>query len=238
MRLPFQIYDFIGILFPGVITLMIIRKEAPDILIWNVDSQYQTLAGLFVVAYIIGHLIQGINRMKFVMGTMQWIVQKLSRGMKKSAETGQGQQQAVFEGRHYNIEISSPLKKQIDLAVEEVYGIKPEFLTREELFNLIYTPVADRLGQRHVFVAIANFLRAMGLVSIVYMIWLIGKTIYIIQDPHLTILFPQTISLVAILIFLSIVFIKDANYFKQFTDAIPYFVFISWYKEIKIKQNS
>lgn len=238
MRLPFQIYDFIGILFPGVIALMIIKKEVPDIFIWNVDNQYQTLAGLFVVAYIIGHLIQGINRVKFVMGTMQWIIQKLSRVMNKSVETREGQQQAVLEGRHYKIEISSPLKKQIDLAVEELYGIKPEFLTREELFNLIYTPVADRLGQRHIFVAIANFLRAMGLLSIVYMIWLIGKTIYIIQDPYMTILIPQTMSLVAALFLLSTVFIKDANYFKQFTDSIPYFAFISWYKEMKIKQNS
>ncbi|MCL6479093.1 MAG: hypothetical protein K6T65_11875 [Peptococcaceae bacterium] len=238
MRLPFQIYDFIGILFPGVITIMIIMKEAPHVFIWNVDNQYGTLAGLFVVAYIIGHLIQGINRIKFVTGTMQWIAEKLSRGIRKSQGNGNGQKQAVLEGRHYKVEISSPLKNQIDFAVEEVYGIKPETLTRDELFNLIYTPVADRLGQRHVFVAIANFLRAMGLVSLVYVIWLLGKTVYIIQDPHLTILFPQTIGLITIMFFSFIVFVKNAHYFKQFTDVIPYFTFLSWYKEMKIRQHN
>lgn len=230
MNIPFQIYDFVSILFPGIFVLFLIKVEMPGLELWTIQGQYGNLTVLFVCAYIVGHFIQGFARTKRIKKAMNWLNEKFSNIGKISLNN---QNRQVMQGRHYNIDISPKLKEQIDIAFEGFYGVNPNDLKSSEIFDMIYTPVADKMGQRGIFVAIANFLRAMGLICFLYCFYMIGKSIYIIHNHTMKLMIPETIAVVLVAFISSLIFIKDADYFKRLTDSIPYLTFLSWYKQLK-----
>lgn len=48
MRLPFQIYDFVATLFPGILLLIILRVELHWLSIWEVEPSYYDVFNPFV----------------------------------------------------------------------------------------------------------------------------------------------------------------------------------------------
>jgi hypothetical protein len=157
MGLPFQIYDFIAILFPGIIFLAVLRIECPSLPIWTIDSQYGQITFLFALAFIIGHLLQEISKLKI----MKFLI---SIFRKKKTESNDGLNSEII-GRHYTIPVSDAFANEINISFKEFYNIDPSQLSKEELFSLIYSPIQDRMGQRGVFLAIANLYRSMAVPS-------------------------------------------------------------------------
>ncbi|MBS4032287.1 MAG: hypothetical protein KGZ63_12835 [Clostridiales bacterium] len=220
MSLPLQLYDFISILFPGIVLLTLVKIEFSELLLFNSTNQYEDLAILFVFAYVLGHLLQGIIRTK------------QAKRILKIFESKNNVEASKLIGRHFEIGVSKEVKDQVDDAIINFYGVDIHALQDSEKFDLIYSPVVDRMGQRQIFVAIANFLRAMGVIAGFLFIVMFGKILSITWTQR-TFAFTETIILfIALLAFR--VFSSDAMYFKRFTDTIPYYAFLAWYKEKKL----
>lgn len=215
-----------------MIALTLIKEEFPALFVWKVDNYYGNLTVLIALAFAVGHFIQGINRTSLVKKAMQWLSKTVFSKKENIKDFGK---QGVLKGRHYDLPVSPEIAEEVDNSIKSFYSVDANNLNRAEKFDLIYTPVADKMGQRHIFVAIANFLRAMSLLSFLYFLYLGGKTVYIILSPKWNLLIPQTISLLAVLLVATLVFIKDSDYFKRLTDSIPYITFLAWFKEKNIE---
>ncbi|RXT07770.1 hypothetical protein [Ammoniphilus sp. CFH 90114] len=231
MNLPLQIYDFISILFPGVILLIISKVEFSSLPIWSIEKGSGQLAVLFVAAYVIGHFLQGITRISSINKIMRLFA-------KKSKDSVQTNSTKTLQGRHYSLPISDPVEDEFNKCFKGFYGIEPHLLGKDEAFNLVFSPIQDKMATRSIFVAIANLHRAMGILSLIYFFYLIGKTIYIIFSPDQQLFFLKTILIIFFTFLSSIVFIRGIDYFKKFTDIIPYFSFIAWYKEKQLERDS
>lgn len=229
MRLPFQIYDFITILFPGILFLMIIKIEFPSLAVWSIDNQFGQITFTFAFAFIVGHLLQEMAKVP-IMKILISLFRKKKINERNNSNT-------VINGRHYVINVSEAFMNEIKESFKEFYNIDPSKLSKDELFSLIYSPIQDRMGQRNVFSAIANLHRSMAVVSIIYLLFLIIKTVYIIIHPGINLLIPETFGLLTVLLISIYLFVNGIDYFKTFTDQIPYSSFLSWYKENKMKEK-
>ena len=229
MRLPFQIYDFITILFPGILLLMIIRIEYPSLTIWSIDNQFGQITFLFAFAFIAGHLLQEIAKVR-IMKRLMSLFRKKNYGENNSSIP-------VIIGRHYNIPVSKAFFNEFNESFKEFYNIDPSELSKDELFSLIYSPVQDRMGQRNVFSAIANLHRSMASVTVIYLVFLVIKIICIIFLPDIHLLIPETLVLLTVLLISLYLFVNGIDYFKALSDQIPYYAFLSWYKENKMKEK-
>jgi hypothetical protein len=226
MSLPLQIYDFISIVFPGILALTIARIEQPNLPIWSVPNEYAQLAIWFVIAYAIGHLCQGL-------------ASNLAKKCKMYNSTDEPplEQRHMLRGRHYLLDASETFSNEFEAAFRECYSIDPNALKKEEAFGLIFSSVQDKLGQRPIFVARANMLRSLAFISALYLVYAIGKTIYILCNPAWELYTLQTIVLIFLLSSAVYIFVKGSNKFKQFTDWIPYYAFIAWWKYESRKQQ-
>ncbi|RYD01714.1 hypothetical protein N752_29500 [Desulforamulus aquiferis] len=225
MKLPFQIYDFISILFPGIITLCILKYEFPLLDLWKNDNNISQLVIYFVLSYIIGHLLQEIGRYK-----------KVSNYLKNVKQTGQDNPNNI-KGRHYDLPISEPLAKEINTAFLDLYGIEAKNIKNEEVFGLVFSTIQDRITQRSIFVSIANLYRAIIVISMFYFVLLTIKSFYYIFNPKLELYIDKTLLIFIVTFGVISVSKKGLNYFKKLSDQVPYYAFLSWYKETKFSQK-
>jgi hypothetical protein len=230
MNLPLQIYDFISILFPGVIALVIVKIEFPSLLIWSVEKQNTQLVILFVMSYITGHLIQGISRLSTIKKLMYLLT------FRKMPES-QTRNITNLRGRHYSLPFSNALEGEIKKSITEFYKLDVDSLKREEVFNLVFSPVHDRMNNRDIFVAIANLHRAMGVLTSISLIYYLFKSIYLIFSKEYTLEWGKTLWLLLLLIIANIVFVNGIDYFKKFSDSIPFYSFLAWYKEKRLTKE-
>lgn len=70
MNIPFQIYDFIAVLFPAIVLISFIQRQHPEVAVWQDVGQVGTIAVLVVVAYIGGQLLTTLSGM---LERVKWI---------------------------------------------------------------------------------------------------------------------------------------------------------------------
>lgn len=229
MRLPFQIYDFITILFPGIFLMLIVRIEYPSLILWSIENQFGQITFLFALAFIAGHVLHELAKVR-IMKILINLFRKKNNGENYSSST-------VIIGRNDNIQVSKAFSNEFNASFMEFYNIDPSRLSKDELFTLIYSPVHDRMGQRYVFSAIANFHRSMASVTIIYLVYLVFKTFYLIFHPDMCLLIPETIVWFTVLLISLYTFVNGNNFFNKLSDQIPYYAFLSWYKENKMNDK-
>ncbi len=220
MSIPLQIYDFISILFPGFVTLMLIRIEKPSLFSWQLDNHYLTGAIFLVAAYICGSLLQGLVRIRAV-GKLTKRISRLF--INSSLYSGSN-----LRGRHHNPAASKRMQEEFVMLFKEYYDIDPDDLNQEEVFGLVYSPVAEKMTQRNLFVAIANFHRALCLISLSCLLYFLIKSFF--YWPWCGLLWIEYVSIVATLALSTFVFASGGEYFKKLTDMVPFYAFVAWRK--------
>lgn len=226
MNLPLQIYDFIAVLFPSIIFLTLVREEIPKMEIWSHNSQYGTLATILILAYIIGHLLAILSNRIEKWPYTKWILYKAPR------EPRSGEMR--LSGRKSSVIVSKQVGNSLLSSVNEFYGLEIS-ADSTELFNLIYSPVHDRMGKRDVFLALANMMRTLTLLSFFYTLYLTTTIAISLIKTH------DALLMDFILLILSIIsywlFREGYQRNKSFSENIPYTAFLAWYKEKKINKE-
>ncbi len=235
MNLPLQIYDFVSVLLPGIIALLIVKIEYANWIIWNLESLNLHLALLFALSYVCGQLLQSASRVYWRL--LGYVKKIINTKLFTDSHILENQEISLIRGRHYDIPFSSILANELDTIFKEYYNLNLSDLKREEAFGLVYSPVHDRMGQRAVFVALANLNRCLACLLTLYLFFLIGKLFYFLLNPMLEIFWLQTICLFILIISSLCLSILNVSFFKKMTDQIPYLAFLSWYKEKKLSNT-
>ena len=239
MNLPLQIYDFIGILIPGAIAAIIVKIEYPAWVVWQLDSSTTQLTILFVLSYTGGQLLQGSSRYvwKIISNIKKRRLLQNQHGQtndsSQAALTATAAVGAAREtcGRHYTLAASQPFENELKKAFKNTFDIEIYDIDREEAFALMFSCAHDRMGQRPIFVAIANLGRCLASLLLMYIFFLIMKLFYILIRPDMVLFVAQTLWLFILLVFSLVFAVKNVDYFKQMSDQIPFAAFLSWYKE-------
>ena len=179
------------------------------------------------VGYVIGHAIQNLARSKVIRLITSWLIS--FPGCRTTVTNGQS-----LKGRHYAIAFSPVLADEFYRVFEEFYGIDARKLKNDEVFYLVFGPIADRMGTRSVFVAIANFHRAIVCVGVLYFAFLSLKMLYFILSPWWVVYVWESLVLLLLVGATTVIMSKAIDYFKKMTDEIPFVTFLSWYKEKKM----
>lgn len=252
MNLPLQLYDFISVLLPGIISLMIIKIEYPGWMIWHLESQYTSVALLFAVSYLAGNLIQAFPRVikdlrkNFIAGvnTQSHNISKIEATAIASATVTapvRGRTNdfgGTLSGRHSNLAVSKELENELKRVFKDYYNVDYNSLESGERFGLVYSPVHDRMGKREVFVAIANMNRSLAYMFAVYLAYITLKLIYYLSSSKFEIYWGQTVALFSLVVFSLILSYRNISYFRKMAEQIPIWAFLSWYKEKNIKNST
>lgn len=227
MKVPFQIYDFLSILFPGVLFIFLFQSKI-DFINWSQFDDYGSVAVLLVLIYIIGDALSRISSFleRSSNKLIDWIIPK------KKLKKINVKKEIKLNGRTSVLIFSKDIGEEIVKSVNEFYGIKMGPM-HKQLFELVYAPVHDRMGKRETFLAIANMMRSFALLALINSVYLV---IYIVP----MIIGTQTFSLIEVLLLVVsvsfyFIFIKGYQNNKFYSEIIPYTAFLAWYKEKLIK---
>ena len=222
MSVPLQIYDFIAIVLPATIVLTLIRQELPKLSLWNLGYDYGGVAVIFLVAYLLGHLIHIYARW-----FEKWKLTKLFFYHEPPlAKPGK----MILNGRKSPVIVSDKLGQAILVSLSEFYGFN---VTKDDdgLFDLVYAPIYDRMVKRDIFMSLTNMFRSLVVISIVYGCYLFGKTIYMSVQHHVVEIGLVIYFIIDVAFFLGLR--SGYNYNKLLSEAIPYTSFLAWYKQLK-----
>lgn len=159
MKIPFQIYDFIGILFPGFLVLLLIRIEYSTWPMWRMENGLILFIIWLVISFFLGHLLQELSRYIFKVSYLP--ITEL---------------------------FSLPIQKRISSCFYDYYKINIKSIKTEEVFPLIVSPVHDKMSERSLFQAISNYHRSMILVVAIWYLYSLVKFYYIKKSIFLFIL--------------------------------------------------
>ncbi|ASS75412.1 hypothetical protein CIG75_10700 [Tumebacillus algifaecis] len=223
MNLPLQIYDFIAVLFPGVLLMAIIEREAPWLPFWDNNMEVGTLALMLVVGYIVGQLLAQIARMIEAEPLTRWMLQF---GRRKS------RRKKALEGRMTKLNFTNEMSEAILSALSDFYG-RPVHPNDPELFNLAFSPVQDKMTKRDVFLALANMMRSLAILGLLYAVYLVGE---MLLGPLLGREFEYySIHLLVLSLIGYYFFRKGYQQYEAFADKIPFLAFLAWYRQQKMK---
>ncbi|ARU62757.1 hypothetical protein CBW65_18620 [Tumebacillus avium] len=225
MNLPLQIYDFIAVLFPGVLLMAIVEQEAPWLPIWDNGLQVGALAVMLVIGYIAGQLLALMSRWIESEPLTRWMLQF---GRRKSRKKGQ------LEGRKTKMRFTNDMSEAILEALSDFYG-RTVHPNDPELFNLAFSPVSDKMTKRDVFLALANMMRSLALLGLSYAIYLVLELLV-----HAVIGAPFEYYSIHLLV-LSLVgyyfFRKGYQEYDSIADKIPFLAFLAWYRQQKMPKQ-
>lgn len=229
MNIPFKIYDFISVLFPGVFTIILIQFEFPAHFA-HINWDISQLTIYFVLAYLLGTVIQQLARNLYSQINLLNLCKKFRLKIseiknKKKIKQDRSNNESInnLRGRHGNYNISPALRQNISNAFYNYYSLNMDELLREEVFGLIYSAVQDNMNQRDNFTAIANMHRALAIITEIFLLYYL-ILFALTQDP---ILILKIIATVVVHILL----VKGTDYFKGLSDIIPYLAFYRKYCE-------
>jgi hypothetical protein len=223
LNLPLQIYDFIAVLFPGVLLLAIVKREAPWLPLWNDAMQVGTLAVLLVIGYVAGQLLAQIARTLESEPMTRWILHF-------GRSSGRGK--AALDGRKTKLRFTNEMSESILEALSAFYG-RPVHPNDPELFNLAFSPVQDKMAKRDVFLALANMMRSLSVLGLFYAIYLAGEMLlglllgweFEYYSIHLLVL-----GLVMFFLFRS-----GYQEYDSIAEKIPFLAFLAWYRQQRMK---
>jgi len=180
---PVALYDVVGILVPGVLLLLLAQLPfgAFAKVLWL------NLLLALPAAYASGHAVQGASRLLFAR-VDKW-----------------------FQPKTLRAEGTSGLHKAVIRAAAAYYGdlVCPE-IVEKHLFDLCYSPVADRLDSYKLFIALADFCRALAFLALMGVGLLTAVSIGTL---------PQTIPHAGVLALLSallaVLFVQRSMLFRQ-----------------------
>ncbi|MFD2168456.1 hypothetical protein [Tumebacillus lipolyticus] len=222
MNLPLQVYDFIAVLFPGVLLLGIVKREAPGLPIWNDGMQFGTLALLLVIGYLAGQLLAQIARTIESEPTTSWLLQI---GRRKRRRRGR------LEGRLSSLRFTTQLNEAILSSLSDFYG-RPVQPNDPDLFNLAFSPVQDKMIKRDLFLALANMMRSLAVLGFFY-------GVYLAVEIVLSLVLKWQFDLYAIpLLVLSLLgyifFRRGFLEYESIASKIPFLAFLAWYRQQKM----
>lgn len=221
MKIPFQIYDFLSILFPSIIILFLIQTETDK---FNFFSNYNNVQGIsfgIVLAYLVGDLLSKVSS-KIEKSKIRFLV-LIFPNKRPSLEDSQ----MLLRSRTMQVVLNKDIGNEIVKSVRLFYGI-PISSESKDLFNLVYAPVQDRMAKRDTFLSIANMMRSFTIISILYELYLIYKISFDLIKGNFDLIYVLLL-LVNILLFFSFRSSYAVN--KYYSEIIPFTAFLSWYKE-------
>lgn len=223
MNIPFQIYDFIAVLFPSIVLISFIQRQHPEVAVWQDAGQVGTIAVLVVVAYIGGQLLTTLAGMLERVKWMNWffIIEK---------KVGAGQ--VAFQSRTTTVIMSQKKAQAVKEAFEKVYGYDMD-ITSSENFAMVYSVVHDRMAKRDMFLALANMMRTTLMLAYAFLFYYLVKML-ILKSFWIT---PHA-AFVAFDFCLIYLFRQSYSKFKSFSDSIPFDAFLAWYKQQTLKKES
>ncbi len=228
LNIPFQIYDFIAVLFPATLLLVILQIEDPRLYFPTGDAG--GLAIMLVVTYLIGQVLSVISGWLENLDKNGFILKKRKLNKKDNKENSKEMATRVL-----SVELGAEIHQKIIEATKDVYGMATVPEKGGELFNLIYSPVQGLMGKRDTFLALANMMRACVVVSCGYSFYLIGKI-------GILAIHKQTINTSAILLFVFIFgfYAFRDGYLKNklLSEEIPLYAFLAWYSQQKLGNKS
>ncbi|QNR65265.1 hypothetical protein IAQ67_15235 [Paenibacillus peoriae] len=223
MNIPLQIYDFIAVLFPGIVLISFIQSQHPEVAVWQDAGQVGTIAVIVVVAYIGGQLLTTLSGMLERVKWIKWFF---------IGEKQVGGDQIAFQSRTTTVIMSQKKAEAVKEAFKNVYGYDMD-ITSSENFGMIYSIVHDRMAKRDMFLAIANMMRTTLMLAFAFLFYYLAKML-ILQSVFIT---PH----VAFIVFdfcLIFLFRQSYSKFKSFSDSIPFDSFLAWYKQQTLKKES
>ncbi|TCP59127.1 hypothetical protein EV586_101343 [Tumebacillus sp. BK434] len=225
MNLPLQIYDFIAVLFPGVLLMAILEREAPWLPIWDNGLQMGTLAVMLVIGYVVGQLLAQISRTIEAEPLTKWM---LAIGRRK------GRRKAALEGRKTKMDFPNEMNESILSALADFYG-RPIYPNDPELFNLVFSPVADKMPKRDVFLALANMMRSLAVLGLFYAVYLAVKMLLV---PVTALAFEYYSIHLLVLSLVGYYFFRQGyQKYDSIADKIPFLTFLAWYRQQKMPKQ-
>ncbi len=229
MNIPFKIYDFIGVLFPGILLLGFIYLETP-FNSFHLKGDTLHLVFYFVLAYITGIILQHFARILFKTTNLLSVWQCLSKWsrnfFRKRSEYINENNKGV-KGRHGSYCFSDKLQKRIQEAFYDLYALNLNEVNREEAFALVYSQ--NDMTQREVFVATGNMKRALAVLAEIITVYYLIRYFSSYDIIHLI--------KVAVLLGIHLLLASGVYYFKEMSDKIPYLIFYKKYCEQNYKKE-
>lgn len=224
MNIPLQIYDFIAILFPAIILSLLSRLEFKTLSIWQNTDTYGGIAVMLVILYMIGQVIALFSHKMEKWRIIAWIF----KGELRKPD----QNNIALNGRKTSVFFSKKVGEAILSALTEFYGFSVE-KNDKELFELVYSPVYNRMSKREVFLTISNMMRSMVLICILCIVYSFIKNLFVgIVNNSISYIY-------IVVMFLSLVmmyaFVNIYKKVKLYSERIPYVAFLSWYRENILK---
>lgn len=231
MNIPFRIYDFTSVLFPGILALGFIYLETP-FNSYPLKEDAIHLAFYFVVAYITGMILQQFSRILFKAINLLSIWKLFSKWFRnlfqKQARDYQNENNEAIRGRHGDYCFSDKLQVKIQEAFYDLYALDLNEIDREEAFALIYSQ--NDMSQREVFVATGNMKRALAVLTEFIVIFYFVKYFFCYD----------VICLIKVVVSIGIhlLIASGVYYFKELSDKIPYLAFYKKYCEQNYKKKT
>jgi hypothetical protein len=212
-KIPFQIYDFIGIIIPGGVVVFTIKMMNPDLFTIITKETGFYIIFFIVTSFIFGHLIQDISRSYFL---------KVIRWLKFGNYSSSKIKASVFDN------MPNELQNNIEQALREFYNLTQ--VKGDMLESLCYSPVYDRMINRNTFVALADFQRSLSFLSFSGTILTLICYVYNIIDKGNWIDLPL-FSIIILLSFACFQFLKGYITFTKIGAQIVIQSFFSWWRE-------
>jgi hypothetical protein len=217
LNIPFVIYDFLGVLFPGALVLILAANAFGQSSgqIGNVVAGLPANVSLAVIAaYLSGHLAEALGRSAFHIALGKRY-DKQTSSQRLSTEAGLGKDIA---------------DRVLD-SIGQKYGLDARTLSSRDLFDLAYSPVYNRMGKYDIFTANADMARTLLVVAALFLLECIGGSFGWI---HVT--FPSgsvwqvTACLLGTLVAMALLY-RDESFYRVTAHRVVYTAFLSWVGE-------
>lgn len=213
MMIPFQIYDFLAVLFPAVLITTIIHSEFPVAFQQaTVSGNYGGVAVSLVMLYLLG---QATMIACLWVRKCRWVKDLLEKRRSASSD------EVELRAQDTTIVLPKEMAHAILADVRKIYGLQI-YEKDWELFGLVYGPVHDQIPKRDVFLSLANLMLAVTFICAALVLISVLQSIIWHRIDYLWTAAPSFVGM--------FLFREGYNTNINLAEMMPFTAFLSWSK--------
>jgi len=199
---PIAIYDFLGILVPGLGLGAVLSFALPSLPRLYVAYPVPML----LLAFVAGHVVQGLSKCAYHLLGHVWPEKTFWEASDETLKLEVLGRLAIAYGPGLQCEVLIPSEDTKD----------------EKRRNLCYSLVWDRMDNERLFTALADFSRASGLLALLFA----GLSVYLWGAGPWTL--PQGLTGLSLGLILFALFTTRSRFFRKHADSTVYYGFLAY----------